>query len=70
MCHIARLYLPNRTNSLRQKGDAQGLDKFFGELCAMMKILSSYRNQRSPITLGDYSAAPPGSIGTDPEEPR
>jgi hypothetical protein len=30
MCHVPGLYLPNKTNSLRQKGDAQGLDKFSG----------------------------------------
>jgi hypothetical protein len=30
MCHSSRLYLQNETNSLREKGDAQGLDKFSG----------------------------------------
>jgi hypothetical protein len=30
MCQLPTLYLPNKTNSLRQKGDAQGLDTFSG----------------------------------------
>jgi hypothetical protein len=30
MGHSPRVYLPNKTNSLREKGDAQGLDKFSG----------------------------------------
>jgi hypothetical protein len=29
MGHFPGFYLPNNTNSLRQKGDPQGLDKFF-----------------------------------------
>jgi hypothetical protein len=30
MCHVSGLYLPNGSNTLREKGGAWGLDKFSG----------------------------------------
>jgi hypothetical protein len=37
MCHLPGLYFPNKTNSLRQKEDAQALDKFLEDSWARAK---------------------------------